>query len=413
MFGLQELFDKQIKDLFTSNKLCARIIENELEGIGLILTKEQLTDLEKQFSNYSGKLSFDFSDNQLTAAGYSSEQEVEPKVKKIIDSLPSNIEDFTKNIDETIQHLVDEVSDSTSESLLKSLQEDMDNMLENQSAIYHGFADDIQSIWGEPLGLLQGLIVISDESAQGYFARSDNYAKNDIVQELLIKMHAKAVQIAKEILTLLKNGFSDGAQARWRTLHELTVISVFIGEHGTEVAERYINHEAIDMYKGAIQYNDYYVRLDAEAISSDEIEGLHTDYLALLDLYGQSYKSDYGWAANTLNSKRPTFRDIENSVDLDHHRPFYKAASANVHGNSTGVLNSLGLLPDSNIILSGPSNIGLSGPAQSTIISLNIITTTMLTHGTTLDAIVISKMIAKYGRKVEHAFIKVESELSD
>ena len=75
------------------------------------------------------------------------------------------------------------------------------------------------------------------------------------------------------------------------------------------------------------------------------------------------------------------------------------------------MFSSLGLLPEEDIILSGPSNLGLRRPAQSTVISLNIITTTMLTHGANVDFIVISKVIYKYGRKVEDAFIAVESDL--
>ena len=311
-----------------------------------------------------------------------------------------------------MQGLVDSVTDSMAESILQTLEDRMDDMLDDQDAIYHVFANNVESIWGEPLGLMQGLIVIADESAQGYATRTDEYLKNDLIKDLLVRIHAKSVQVAKEILTLLRNGFPDGAQARWRTLHELSVISVFISEHGEEVAERYISHEAIDTYKAAVQYNDYYTRLGAEPISLEEMERMRKDYLKLLELYGQSYRHDYGWAADALSLKKPTFRDIESSIALDHHRPYYKAASANVHGNPTGVLQSLGLFPEEDIVLSGPSDIGLTRPAQSAVISLNIITTTMLTHGANIDSIVVSKAIAKYGRKVEDAFIAVEMEIS-
>ncbi len=37
--------------------------------------------------------------------------------------------------------------------------------------------------------------------------------------------------------------------------------------------------------------------------------------------------------------------DIEASIKLDHHRPYYKAASANIHRDPTGVFQSLGVLP--------------------------------------------------------------------
>ena len=136
------------------------------------------------------------------------------------------------------------------------------------------------------------------------------------------------------------------------------------------------------------------------------------EYNSLLDKYGKSFKHDYGWAANALNMKKPTFKDIEASVKLDHNRPYYKSASANVHGNPSGVLNNLGLLAEEEIILSGPSNLGLSTPAQSTVLSLNVITTMMLAHDASMDAIVISKVFAKYGRQAEEAFLLVEEDIS-
>ena len=412
MFGLQELFDKQTEEQFRPEKLGVLVLENGLEDIGIFITESQRLDLEEQFSeNNSDSLSFGFSDEQLKDAGCSSEEELKPKLRKVVDGLSSKIEKFTSNIDETMQGLVDGVTDSMVEPILQTLEAHMDDMLEDQDAIYYGFANNIESIWGKPLGLLQGLIVIADESVEQYATRTDEYKKDDVVHDLLIRVHAKAVQVAKEILTLLRNGFPDGALARWRKLHELSVICVFVFEHGKEVAERYFNHEAIDTYKAAVQYNDYYTRLGAEPVSVEEMELIREDYLELLEQYGQSYKYDYGWAASALSMKKPTFRDIEASINLDHHRPYYKSASANVHGNPTGVFQSLGLFQEEDIALSGPSNIGLTGPAQSTVISLNMITATMLAHGASLDSIVISKVIAKYGRKVEEAFITVETEI--
>lgn len=414
MFGLQELFDKQTEEQFRPNKLGVRILENGLEDIGIFITDSQRADLEEQFSKVDlGTLSFDFSDEQLHKAGFSSESELEPKVKEVVEGLSDKIEKFSSNIDETMQGLVDGVTDSMADSILQTLEERMDDMLDDQDAIHHGFANNIESIWGGPLGLLQGLIVIADESAQGYASRTDEYLEDDLVQNLLIRIHGKAVQVTKEIITLLRNGFSDGAQARWRTLHEFAVVSVFISEHGKEVAERYFSHEDIHTYKAAVQYNDYYPRLGADPISEEEMELMQEDYQRLIEQYGQSYKHDYGWAADVLALKKPTFRDIEASINLDHHRPYYKAASANVHGNPAGVFQSLGLFAEEDIVLSGPSDIGLTGPAQSTVISLIIITTTMLTHGANVDSIVVSKAIAKYGRKVEDAFISIEKEISE
>lgn len=230
-------------------------------------------------------------------------------MKKVIGRIPLEIENFIDNLDETIGEFIENVSDDISESLLDELvAKQMNNMVENQDELRYGFANEIQLAWGNALDLLQGLIVICDESTQGYMKTSD---KEDLVQEILVKLYAKAIVVTKEILTLLRSGFSDGAQARWRTLHELTVVTVFIAEHGEDVAERYVNHETIDIYKAAIQYNEYYTQLGLEEISNEEIQEMEISRLDLLEKYGKSYKNEYGWASNALSKANPTFRDIE------------------------------------------------------------------------------------------------------
>ena len=412
MFGLHELFEKQIDEMFRPNKLYVRILENRLEGIGLILTEQQRLDFEEQVGTDGNDiLIFDFSDQQIEEAGFSSEDDLEPKLREIVESLLPTIEKFMGSIDETMHSLVESVTDDMAESVVSTLEERIDDMLADQVTLTDGVCENIQSIWGVPLSWLQGLIVISEESVSEYVARSDKYPNYDINEEILVSIHAKAVLIAKEILTLLKNGFPDGAQARWRTLHELAVTSSFIADRDGDVAKRYVDHEAVEVYKAALQYNEYYAKLHTQKISPEEMENMEQDYIRLLDKYGQSYKYDYGWAAKELGLKKPTFRDIEAVVQLDHHRPYYKVASANVHANPVGVFNRLGLLPEEDVILSGPSNVGLTEPAQSTVLSLNIITMSVMAYRTDFDLLTINKVLHAFGSKVEDAFLTVESEI--
>jgi uncharacterized protein DUF5677 len=412
VFGLQEAFDKKVKEQFRPNILGTRILEAELEKIGIEITDEQRSDLENQLSNIeSGSLHFDFSDEQVNKAKVDSENDLKLKLEAIINNLGTSVIEFSKKIDGVFEDLIPNIVDSMAKSINTTLVRQMADMLEDQEAISNEIFNEITEVWGKPLGLLQGLIVIADESVESYLTKSAKYANYNIVQEVLLRIHAKSNQISKEILCLLKNGFADGAQARWRSLHELAVISFFISNHGEDVATRYIEHESIEVYKAAIQYNQYYTRLGAVEISREEIELMAEDYNALIEKYGKYYRYDYGWAANVLKSKRPTFRDIEANIELDHLRPYYKAASSNIHASPTGVLSRLGLLPEEDVLLAGPSVIGLTEPAQSTIISLVQITTALLTFNADIDALVVCKTMSEYGKEVENAFIEVESKL--
>ncbi|OOG21456.1 hypothetical protein B1C78_16195 [Thioalkalivibrio denitrificans] len=412
MFGLQELFDKYLKEQFKPNKLGVRILESELETIGINLSDEQRTDLEKQFEKIDrGSLSFNFNDEQLTEANVSSEEELKPKIQSIVDNLGKSIERFSGELDGMMEGLVLSVVNSIGKSMKDSLAERMEDMLEDQEAIHANFGESIEETWGEALDLLQGLIVISDEAAQGYLKRSDQYSANDVVQDVLLRIHAKSNQISKEILVLLRHGFADGAQARWRSLHELAVVSSFIAHHGEDVAIKYIEHEAVEVFKAAKQYNEYYVRLGAEEISKEEMAAIEEDYVKLVEKYGTYYGYDYGWASNALNLKKPTFKDIEADVELDHIRPYYKAASANIHANPVGVLSSLGLFPEEDILLAGPSGIGLSNAGQLTAITLTQITTSVLTYNTNIDFLVVCQAMAEYSKDVERVFIRIENEV--
>lgn len=412
MFGLQEYFDQLIQDEFKLHRLGVKILETDLEKIGLHITSEQRKDLEEQFKRLGqDSLRLDFSKGQLEKAGVSSEAELKPKLQEVIDNLPTSIKVFSGKIDGMMEDLILSVVDKMAQSVSNTLQSRIDDMLENQYEVQDSFDTNLYDTWAEALDLLQGLIVISDEAAQGYLERSDKYSENDLTQNLLVRLHAKANQISKEIFYLIRHGFADGAQARWRSLHEIAVVCSFIAQHGNSVAERYVQHESVEVYKAAKQYNEFYARLGAEKIDDSEMELIEKDYLELIDKYGKNYASDYGWAAMALNLRRPTFRDIEASVELDHIRPYYKSASANIHANPAGVFKRLGLFPEEDILLAGPSGIGLSDPAQSTVVSLTQITTSVLTYGANIDFLVVCKAMASYGKSVENKFLEIENEI--
>jgi len=71
---------------------------------------------------------------------------------------------------------------------------------------------------------------------------------------VLTRLHVRACQVSDEVITLLENGFADGAMARWRTLHELGVVATLIADGDERLAERYIHHDAVDVKR---QANDY------------------------------------------------------------------------------------------------------------------------------------------------------------
>jgi hypothetical protein len=102
--------------------------------------------------------------------------------------------------------------------------------LANMHMTNNGFKARLYQRWKEPLDLLELLINSSMEIGQDVKRQLVNNRKkiSNPKHVALIKIHARAIQVANEILTLLKAGYADGANGRWRTLYELTPLFLFL-----------------------------------------------------------------------------------------------------------------------------------------------------------------------------------------
>lgn len=84
-------------------------------------------------------------------------------------------------------------------------------------------------------------------------------------------------------------------------------------------------------------------------------------------------------------------------------------ASQNTHSGSNGMTNRLGLNEaNSDILLVGQSNSGMTAPAHSAAISLSQITIALLVLEPTLDHIVLMKIIEEFQVDIGAEFLEVE-----
>ena len=103
--------------------------------------------------------------------------------------------------------------------------------------------------WGEGFALyayyISSFLQFSysfDELIDGHREKSDG-TKNLITLTALRYLNGRALQVANEILVLMRNGYADGAYARFRTLYEISIILNFIASHGDGIAKEYIRYE--------------------------------------------------------------------------------------------------------------------------------------------------------------------------
>ena len=192
----------------------------------------------------------------------------------------------------------------------------------------------------------------------------------------LIELHARCCRVAQEVLALLYGGFAAGAHARARTMHELAVVAWFIRDNSAEVAQRYREHSVVERYKRAVEYNrtlpQTHTHLGYEPIDEETMQQLAERRERLRERYGADFlKGSYGWAAVALDKQKPTFRDLEESVGMNHMWPFYAWSSQEVHAGSHG--NELSYFERGSgdrTLGAGPSNAHLADPALGAMISL-------------------------------------------
>lgn len=281
------------------------------------------------------------------------------------------------------EEFISEVTDRIIENLLQEYASDFNNFLSaardymwRERGYRQGFEYRLYQRWQYPLDLLEILIHISLRIGSGINARHRRSAAedDDYQFDALMRLHSRACQTSYEILELLKGGFADGAYARWRSLHESAVISLFLAQHDQETAERFLLYSTVENYYEMEAYDEYSDELGYEPLSDEMMDEIEENYEALSDRFGSSFTGFYGWAVHQFSGGSVGFVDIEEEVGLDYLRPHYKAASNwNVHVGSKGMQHRMGMLDDEQddqLLLSGPSNYGLADPGQCTAISL-------------------------------------------
>lgn len=160
----------------------------------------------------------------------------------------------------------------------------------------------------------------------------------------LFTLQNRAAQQYLEILTLVKNGFSDGAFARWRSMYELSVISSFILKYGEVVAEKFIEaSESQDRYDWAM----------ASGVFSEKKRHVtFGDLLKLCDMDAEVWKENYTVANQTVHaSPQGTFGRLgaQEGTGSDSQRSGYGIAAPAIHSaNTLALISSMlfSLYPD-------------------------------------------------------------------
>ncbi|HVL66545.1 MAG TPA: DUF5677 domain-containing protein [Vicinamibacterales bacterium] len=273
------------------------------------------------------------------------------------------------------------------------------------------FEQRLLAQWGTALETLELLLTVCRELGDLTCQRVTTGGRSNrraALVDVLSRLHARACQITAEVVSLLRHGFADGAMARWRTLHEVSVIALFIREHGNRAAEAYRDHFAIESARALGVYDRFQLRADLKPFSQRQRARIIRARDKVAARYPRAFQNEHGWAVPFLPSpnENPKFFHLEEAVGRDHLRPYYKLASQNVHAGPNGTFLRLGLPHAEDLLLAGPSNFGLGDAGQSAAISLTLVTTTFVTLSPTVDLVVGAKVAERLSASACDQFIK-------
>jgi hypothetical protein len=311
------------------------------------------------------------------------------------------------------------VRSNLADALLERLKTRFFGNFEASREVEKEFEEVILRTWREPIELLDLLLSICYKVSSDFISNygGGSSSKQAYVQRALAGLQANACLVFDEILHLLKSGFPNGAASRWRTLHELTCLSYFVSKHGDDVAKRFLDYDAVEVYFQVEAISEHKKKIECASLSKKDFEAVKKDFKAMKKIYGADFTEKlnypYGWIPVTLLKTR-SFREIEKSVGLDTFRSYYDLAGYNVHGGQSEFLFKLGIgkSKSKHVVIPGPSNYGLAEPGKSAAISLGQVTACLLMSESHVKRLVVVEALRNLVDEICDAFSRIEAEFA-
>lgn len=266
-----------------------------------------------------------------------------------------------------------------------------------------GFETGVFERWELSFNHLEMMWSVAQElgEAHVHLIKAAGGKDDNAVMEALAHLFPRALLVAQEIICLLKGGFPDGALARWRSLHELSITAMYIAKHGEDVAIPYLLSSHFAARRGAVQMNRLAGNADQKMFSDTEMKEFDTSCTRAERMLGRKISKDSLGEWPRINEKHNNFADIEKDVGMDMLRPQYKWASTHTHAHHRPMDNLLGMAEgDAEKHLVSASNSGFVGPLQMVATTLAQITATYLLHVPNPDRVVHSNIMLKLAEEM-------------
>jgi hypothetical protein len=319
---------------------------------------------------------------------------------------------FERFQNELLSKTLPRIAERISKKTLKVLKSRWPDEHAQQEADLADFRERLEERWGKPLGQLRMLLTMSREWCEWAHKRNESLEKGKKKQlrAILIRILVRGCQVTNEIICLLENGFADGAMARWRTLHEFAVVAAVIAQHGEDIAERYLDHQAVESNRALKKYLTCHKDLGFKPLPAREQMKIRKAFDKAIKKYGQEFDSEYGWAAHHLKNKRPSFVALEEAAGRAEMRSYYQMGNDNIHAGIKSMYVRLGLI-DYEGLLAGRSNVGLMEPGQNAAHTLTQLSVIVCLSEPVLDDLVAGEMMQALRNEIPKSFNRADKQL--
>lgn len=200
--------------------------------------------------------------------------------------------------------------------------------------------------------------------------------------------YSKAIITTKEILTLLYNGYPEGAMALSRILYESMVIMRFLymRRDDEKLLERYIDDFHVKVSRDTIKYYSYILNYSQDekeledarrrkVAARKEHNKLKEKYSEFLSYNKQgNYLHDYWWIGDVLPSR--SFGAIQNEMTLENLKILYVISCYRAHSGVVGNAVRFGTMLDESALSTSGSLEGFQVPLCFSLVCFGILTET-------------------------------------
>lgn len=397
---LQSLFEEAIRQ--HASEIIADLVASKLEAKGVALgERDRAKLLRALLEGEEDELRFRswrFWDRRNISVELSEEdlKFVDAEFEAIYEELPAIVASF-------VARLSPEAGGHIRRQYRKEIRKDRKAL--------RRFRTRLHRTWKDGFDLLHWTVELATRIGQEAGTQAlESYESADVLASVLIRLHGRGIRICRETLVLLESGYPEAAMTRWRALHELVVVALFIKEHGEQCAADYVLHEAVQEFRVARRYQEAAPHLGFAPLNSDEFESLKESAESAVESRGPQFRREYGWAFKFLDGHPCHFAGLEEAVAMSHLRPFYSRASTDVHAGAAALSPWLSRASQDTVLV-GPSNAGIADPGQNMALSIGLLTTTLATLAPTLDSLVGSQVLVDLTNEVGEVLVGIREEV--